>query len=512
VSDPSWDWSRVGRCFNALADSHDAFSSEPKEHGIAPPLLDRWVEQFTHDFARRPPARVLELGAGSGRITEQLVGAGHRCILVDASTRMLQLASDRLAQTGTENVELRRTDAIEYLAGSTARFDLISAVGEVIAYVSSPARLLQMIGQRLEPTGQLVFTYMRREGLLPRLTHREVASDDGRVLVLLERANLPGGLRLWARAFADSELAAMMEGAGLQVSELIANPGEARGGLLAIPHPSAPARSGRPELHRDSPSPGCRMTDPAHPAPGEGRGFPNSQDAFRRPPTTAFPELAEMLASAVRTAELGLDRLQTRIHVCALPDCRGICCADGAYLEADEPDVIHTLARERADTLAGLGVRDVRRTVVPGHLRSGVHGSWKTAVRRVPDGSTGGRTACVFWLSDGRCALQVLSERSGLHPWHFKPAACWLHPLDILTEPGGKVRVSLFHGVPPPEGSPPSIGSAPCSQRRNTGRRAVEALSREIAFLSGLTGWDPRLPIQVPDPDPSTPESQGNLS
>lgn len=219
MSDPSWDWSRVGRCFDALADSHDAFSAEPKEHSTAPPLLDRWVEQFTHDFARKPPVRVLELGAGSGRITEQVVRAGHRCILVDASPRMLQLASDRLARTGTENVELRRADAIKYLAGSTARFDLISAVGEVIAYVSSPARLLQLIGQRLEPTGQLVLTYMRREGLLPRLAPDEVAADDGSVLVLLERANLPGGLRLWARAFADSELAAMTEGAGLQVSE-----------------------------------------------------------------------------------------------------------------------------------------------------------------------------------------------------------------------------------------------------------------------------------------------------
>lgn len=233
------------------------------------------------------------------------------------------------------------------------------------------------------------------------------------------------------------------------------------------------------------------MTDPA--GPGESPAVPHPPDVFQRPTTTAYPQLAAMLARAVRRADLALDRLQIRIHVCTLPECRGICCTDGAYLEADEPDVIRALARERADTLAGIGIQVPGLPVVRGRPRSGVDESWKTAIRRTPASRADGRMACVFWLTDGRCALQVLGERSGLHPWHFKPAACWLHPLDILTEHGGRVLVSLFRGVPPPEGAPPSVGSAPCSQQRGDGRPAIEALSREIAFLSGLTGWDPQL-------------------
>jgi hypothetical protein len=45
-----------------------------------------------------------------------------------------------------------------------------------------------------------------------------------------------------------------------------------------------------------------------------------------------------------------------------------------------------------------------------------------------------GGTACVFLRSDHKCALQVASQASGHHPWHWKPFYCILHPLDLDEE------------------------------------------------------------------------------
>lgn len=43
---------------------------------------------------------VLELGAGTGRVTEALARAGHRVVAVDASAAMLERAADRLERAG----------------------------------------------------------------------------------------------------------------------------------------------------------------------------------------------------------------------------------------------------------------------------------------------------------------------------------------------------------------------------------------------------------------------------
>jgi SAM-dependent methyltransferase len=45
---------------------------------------------------------VLELGCGSGRLTRELVAAGHRVIATDASRAMLKLAEERLAGEALE--------------------------------------------------------------------------------------------------------------------------------------------------------------------------------------------------------------------------------------------------------------------------------------------------------------------------------------------------------------------------------------------------------------------------
>ena len=49
----------------------------------------------------REPRRVLDLGAGTGKLTEVLVAAGHDVVAVDVSTAMLRQLTDRLAGVET---------------------------------------------------------------------------------------------------------------------------------------------------------------------------------------------------------------------------------------------------------------------------------------------------------------------------------------------------------------------------------------------------------------------------
>jgi ubiquinone/menaquinone biosynthesis C-methylase UbiE len=58
-------------------------------------------------------AEVLEVGAGTGRITRQIVGAASRVVAVDRSQAMLDVARRHLEATGRVNWELRCADAVE---------------------------------------------------------------------------------------------------------------------------------------------------------------------------------------------------------------------------------------------------------------------------------------------------------------------------------------------------------------------------------------------------------------
>lgn len=58
-------------------------------------------------------ASVLEVGAGTGRITRQIVGAAARVIAVDRAQAMLDVARRHLTATGRSNWELHCADAAQ---------------------------------------------------------------------------------------------------------------------------------------------------------------------------------------------------------------------------------------------------------------------------------------------------------------------------------------------------------------------------------------------------------------
>ena len=83
------------------------------------------------------PRRVLDLGAGTGLLTDVLVAAGHEVVAVDLSAPMLEQLADRLPQVrtevgGAEDVPLPEASVDAVVAGQAAHwFDPAPAAAEL---------------------------------------------------------------------------------------------------------------------------------------------------------------------------------------------------------------------------------------------------------------------------------------------------------------------------------------------------------------------------------------------
>jgi hypothetical protein len=141
---------------------------------------------------------------------------------------------------------------------------------------------------------------------------------------------------------------------------------------------------------------------------------------------------------------------------CRLDECHGACCVFGVWADQREmEDILANAAliqpympagtENPADWFASYEDQD---EFSPSKLV--VHTAVETKEEHY------GGTACIFWRSDAKCALQVAGQENGLHPWRFKPYYCILHPLDLdekgritvdevetlLQEPGSCLRPS----------------------------------------------------------------------
>ncbi len=102
---------------------------------------------------------VVDLGCGTGTLTELLYNKGYDCIGVDNSEEMLNIAMDKKAQSGSE---------ILYLHQDMRELDLYSTVGTVISvcdsvnYILEEEELLQvfqLVNNYLYPGGLFIFDF-----------------------------------------------------------------------------------------------------------------------------------------------------------------------------------------------------------------------------------------------------------------------------------------------------------------------------------------------------------------
>lgn len=118
---------------------------------------------FYRGLAHRlaPGQAVLELGAGSGRVTLPLLRAGHSVVAVDQSATMLARLAARAAalpQAARERLAIVRADLRTFAV--RRRFPLVIAAFNVVEHLYTHADVgafLRRVAAHLEPSGVLAF-------------------------------------------------------------------------------------------------------------------------------------------------------------------------------------------------------------------------------------------------------------------------------------------------------------------------------------------------------------------
>lgn len=202
---------------------------------------------------------------------------------------------------------------------------------------------------------------------------------------------------------------------------------------------------------------------------------------------TAFPEMEAELRLRLARAPVRVDSFTRKIARCSTASCLGMCCYDGIYLSRDEPEVLREVSVRHAEFFASIGV------ALPAEVAAE-----KTATRARPfsvlvEGFPAHfkDTACVFLTGDGLCSLQMLSESLGLHPWFYKPAGCWLHPLALSDADGPAILLDSRETDPFRDaGYDGYVDSTHCGRTCQSGNPGWEVLSTELAFLGRIIGRD----------------------
>jgi demethylmenaquinone methyltransferase/2-methoxy-6-polyprenyl-1,4-benzoquinol methylase/ArsR family transcriptional regulator len=139
----------------------------------------------------KPVRRLLDLGAGTGRMLELFAPQADRAVGVDLSSAMLAVARGRLEERGARNVDLRQGDLYALPVQRNA-FDL-AIMHQVLHYLDDPARAVREAARALAPGGRLLivdFAPHGEEALRERHAHRRLGFSDAEVRELLARAGL----------------------------------------------------------------------------------------------------------------------------------------------------------------------------------------------------------------------------------------------------------------------------------------------------------------------------------
>ena len=169
----------------------------------------RLVLERLRETLPRPPARVLDVGGGSGVVAIPLAEEGYDVTLLDPSDGMLRVARERIEAAGAELVVVAGTidDAPRLTRGT---FDAICCHA-VLMYVDDPGMALRVLRSMARDGAVLSMVEKNRDGLSMRPGLRGEFEEAIRVL---EDPVASGNLGIPNRSRSLEEWHALLEAAG----------------------------------------------------------------------------------------------------------------------------------------------------------------------------------------------------------------------------------------------------------------------------------------------------------
>ena len=139
--------------YSELASCYDLFMDETP--------YDRWMQYILEKFDKYnvPKELVLDLGCGTGTLTQMLADEGYDMIGVDSSAEMLEMAQEKRVESGLD---------ILYLMQDMREFELYGTVRAVVSVCDSVNYLLsnedviqtfKLVNNYLDPKGLFIFDF-----------------------------------------------------------------------------------------------------------------------------------------------------------------------------------------------------------------------------------------------------------------------------------------------------------------------------------------------------------------
>jgi len=144
----------------------------------------------------RPISRLVDLGAGTGRMLTLLGARAQSCLGLDLSQQMLNIARAHTQEAGLATCELRHGDIFATrLPGGCA--DLVT-VHQVLHYLSDPAAAVAEAARLVAPGGKLLIVDFAPHGLevlREHHQHRRLGFSDEEMVRWLSAAGLKAQVR-----------------------------------------------------------------------------------------------------------------------------------------------------------------------------------------------------------------------------------------------------------------------------------------------------------------------------
>lgn len=174
-------------------------------------IADRIARHFrrdSEDEAALAGLSILDVGCGAGLLCEPLAERGAHVVGIDATARNIEIARWHAAQSRLD-VDYRHCLA-EHVIETSERFDVVLNT-EVIEHVADPERLMKECCDLVKPGGVMIVA------TLNRTLRSFLLAIIGAEYVLRW---LPKGTHDWKRFLRPSEIGAMIEPHGLEVSDV----------------------------------------------------------------------------------------------------------------------------------------------------------------------------------------------------------------------------------------------------------------------------------------------------